>query len=56
LFYVLEHPVPHEFILGDLAQVENGSLAVIAVRKNVHQQTVLMFKKYNKNSYLAKLL
>jgi hypothetical protein len=43
LFYVLEHPVPDDFILGNLAQVENGSLAVIAVRKNVHQQTALIF-------------
>ncbi|WP_335951528.1 hypothetical protein [Acinetobacter beijerinckii] len=43
----MERPVPDEFILGNLAHVENGTLAVIAVRKNVHQQTAPMFKKDN---------
>jgi len=36
LFYVLELPVPDEFILGNSALAENGTLPLINVRKSVH--------------------
>lgn len=35
LFYVLELPVPDEFIIGNLTQSGYGSLAGIGVRKSV---------------------
>ncbi|EYT19913.1 hypothetical protein J699_01923 [Acinetobacter sp. 1000160] len=35
MFYVLELPVPDEFILGNSAWVEHGTLTLISVSKSV---------------------